>query len=451
MKNNILTLNRVWKSFALAVAIFLLNQSVNAQENVPISEVEKQAIFKKAITLMYENYIFPEGVNKIEAIIKKKFASNGFKNETKIFDFLEVLNKDFESLGNDHHLNIFYGPSYVKKIRAAENSNSLIATKVPDEFIREIKYENFFLKKAERMDGNIGYFEFNKFEELKFSKEAIAAAMNFISNSSAIIVNLSQNGGGSAETVHFLMNYFLPDSTRLGQFKRRISNEVIDIWTAKDPVIKKIPDSIPLYIVVSKSTSSAAEAFAYGLQQFKRAIIIGEQTRGEGNPGKRFVIDDNLYIMVPTATNVNIVTGTSWEATGVTPNIKIPSGLALTKATFESYTFLANKTSEKERKQLYNWMISMHEAQLNPQLLSTEALKAFTGDYGEGKKVSYEDGSLYFINKSDKYKMTYMNDNTFIVEGKSYRLKFPHYSSSLKYYEAVWVDGGTERTNRVSN
>jgi hypothetical protein len=451
MNKNKFSPNWVGRYFALLIIMFVLTHSVNAQENVPISEVEKQAIFKKAIVVMYENYIFPERVNKIEATIKKKFANKGYKDQAKIFDFLEILNKDLEVLGNDHHLNIFYGPSYVKKIRAAEKSTSENSTKVPDEFIREIKYENFFLKKAERLDGNVGYFKFNKFEELQFSKGAIAAALNFISNSSAIILDLTQNGGGSAETVHFLMNYFLPDSTHLGQFKRRINNEVIDLWTTHDPVINKIPDSIPLYIVVSKNTSSAAEAFAYGLQQFKRAIIIGEETHGEGNPGKRFVINDNLYIMVPTATNVNIVTGTSWEGSGVIPNIKISSNLALTKSILESYILLANKTPDQELKQLYNWMISKYQVQLNPQFVSIEILKTFTGDYGDGKKVIYEDGSLYYINKSGKYKMTYMGDNTFLVDGKDYRLKFPEYNSSLKYYEAIWMDGGTEKTNRISN
>ncbi len=106
------------------------------------------------------------------------------------------------------------------------------------------------MKKVERLDGNIGYFKFNKFIGLEYSKEAIVAAMNFISNSSAIILDLTQNGGGSAETVHFIMSYFLPDSTRLGQYKRRINNEVMELWTANDPAIKKIPNNnIKRYIV----------------------------------------------------------------------------------------------------------------------------------------------------------------------------------------------------------
>jgi hypothetical protein len=444
------THNGCRKCFVLLVTIFLLFQALHAQENVNISNGEKETIFKKAIGLMVENYIFPERVKKIESEVSKKFAGGGYKAQTRIFDFLEVLNKDFEAFGNDHHLNIFYGPEYVKKIKASENNRSLNTGSAPAEFVSMIAYENFFLKKIERLDGNIGYFKFNKFEELPYSKEAIASAMNFISNSSAIILDLTQNGGGSAETVHFLMSYFLPDSTKLGAFKRRINNEVIELWTTKDPVIKKIPDNVPLYILVSKNTSSAAESLAYGLQQFKRATIIGEQTHGEGNPGKRFIINDFLYIMIPTATNVNVKTGTSWEGIGVIPDIKIESNLALPKAIIESCTLLEKRTTSKEIKQLYEWMIPLYQSQLNPQTLSIEFISSITGKYNEERKIDFENGVLYFINKNGKYRMNYMNDNTFAIEGREYRLKFPDSKSTREYYEAIWMDGGSEKSNQIS-
>ena len=166
-----------------------------------------------------------------------------------------------------------------------------------------VKYENFFLEKVKSLDGNIGYFRFNKFEELPFSKEPIASAMNFIANAATIIFDLRENGGDSAETVHLLMSYFFPQLSWLGTFRRRKNNEVVELWTVKDPLISKFADSIPLYILVSKNTSSAAESFAYGLQQFGGAMIVGEQTRGEGNPGARFIVNDELYMMIPTAVN----------------------------------------------------------------------------------------------------------------------------------------------------
>ena len=46
--------------------------------------------------------------------------------------------------------------------------------------------------------------------------------------------------------------------------------------------------------------------------------------------------------------------------------------------------------------------------------------------------------------------MTYINDNTFAIEDKEYRLKFPDSKSTPRYYDAFWMDGGSEKSNRIS-
>jgi hypothetical protein len=95
-------------------------------------------------------------------------------------------------------------------------------------------------------------------------------------------------------------------------------------------------------------------------------------------------------------------------------------------------------------------MIPLYKSQLNPQTLSTEFINSITGEYGEGRKINFENGILHFINKNGKYKMTYINDNTFAIEDKEYRLKFPDSKSTPRYYDAFWKDGGSEKSNRIS-
>src|SRR3546814_2621954 len=43
--------------------------------------------------------------------------------------------------------------------------------------------------------------------------------------------------------------------------------------------------AVPLYVVVNARTGSAAESFAYTLQQAGRATIVGEASGGAANPG----------------------------------------------------------------------------------------------------------------------------------------------------------------------
>jgi hypothetical protein len=155
--------------------------------------------------------------------------------------------------------------------------------------------------------------------------------------------------------------------------------------------------------------------------------------------------------MIPTATSVNIKTGTSWEGTGVTPDIKIASTFALQKAIIESYTVLKNTTSIKELKQLYEWMIPQYQSQLNPQTPKADFINSITGKYGQDNRIEIENGNLYFINANGKYKMSYMSDTNFAVEGKQYRLRFSDANSQAKYYEAFWMDGGTEKATKNSN
>jgi C-terminal processing protease CtpA/Prc len=145
---------------------------------------------------------------------------------------------------NDKHLDIFYGPKIVLKLK----NDTLPEQKklAPPEYVKLLQYENFRLRKVERLDGNIGYFKLNGFIELEYSKEAITSAMNFLANSFAIILDLRENGGGSAETSNFLMSYFLPDSTKLGEFRSRKNDNVEQLWTIYDPAMKKLLN-IPLY------------------------------------------------------------------------------------------------------------------------------------------------------------------------------------------------------------
>jgi retinol-binding protein 3 len=79
-------------------------------------------------------------------------------------------------------------------------------------------------------------------------------------------------------------------------------------------------------------TFSAAEEFAYNLQTRQRATIVGETTRGGANPGRGFRLHDHFWVFMPTGQAINPVTGKNWDGTGVLPDVKVPTEIALETA-----------------------------------------------------------------------------------------------------------------------
>lgn len=429
-------------TMGITILVSLWHADCIAQQ---LSRIDKLAIIDKTTRLMDENYIYPRRVNTVRTQLMLRFQNGGYDPLGVTADFIEALNSDLELWGKDHHLNIYANKARVKQILANEQDQNKNKTEtITDEFLQQVQYENFRMRKLERLDGNIGYFNFLSFTPLQVSKQSLAAAMSFLLYSNAIIIDLRDNGGGYAATMNFLLSYFLKDSVPVSVHRFRKDNAVVKTFTMKDELIRKIPETTPLYILVSNRTSSAAEAFAYTLQQYKRAVIIGEQTKGEGNPGNLFVINDSMYMMIPTAEAISAVSGKSIESSGVIPDIKTNKSKAMTMALLEAYRKLAAQTTIKELKALYLWQIPFFEHELVPAALNASLPGNITGEYEGGRKIYFENDSLIYINSiGEKDKLIYIGKGIFQSSERNWqRLVVPFTDKIVPYIEWTWNDGG---------
>ncbi len=184
---------------------------------------------------------------------------------------------------------------------------------------------NYGIFKVERLDGDIGYIDLRAVAPPDDAARAIAAAMELVSGTAALIIDLRHNGGGAPAGVVFWLSYLFPDDqTHLNDIFDAGSGETRQFWTlASVPGHRYL--NRPVYLLTSARTFSGGEDFAYSLQAQGRAELIGETTGGGAHPTQRVPISATLALAVPHARSVNPVTGTNWEGTGVVPDVAVPA------------------------------------------------------------------------------------------------------------------------------
>jgi len=141
-----------------------------------------------------------------------------------------------------------------------------------------------------------------------------------------IIMDLRGNGGGHLSEATSLVGLFIRKGpvVQLRETGGRI--EVLD-----DPEPSEIWDG-PMVVLVDRSSASASEIFAAALQDYGRALIIGQQTYGKGTvqnlyPLDRWALGPNAGFGQLTVTigKYYRVTGDSVQNRGVMPEIALPS------------------------------------------------------------------------------------------------------------------------------
>ena len=107
-------------------------------------------------------------------------------------------------------------------------------------------------------------------------------------NVKSVIIDLRQNNGGYPEAAQLLCSYFMKPDVPLSSIQNTIGGlkEFKTLTEAELPVKNRLLETIPVYILTSKDTFSAAERFTNDMQIAQRATVIGdERTKGGANPG----------------------------------------------------------------------------------------------------------------------------------------------------------------------
>lgn len=301
----------------VTVAVRLVAQDHAQQARESIDSVTRSSVIEAALTALKENYVFPEMAERMAQAIRTRQQQNEYESISDPQKLAETLTGNLREVSRDKHLRVYYSATGLPPRATARPSP------------REI---NFGFERVERLAGNIGYLDLRVFIPPVAMGETAVAAMNFLANADALIMDLRENTGGAPGGVALIASYLIgPESVRLNDIYDRRSNETRQFWTFPYVPGKRLT-SKDVYVLTSARTFSAAEDLAYTLKNLKRATIVGEVTGGGAHPVAQHRIGDHFFIAVPWGRSISPITQTDWEGVGVEPDIKVPAAQALAAA-----------------------------------------------------------------------------------------------------------------------
>ena len=128
------------------------------------------------------------------------------------------------------------------------------------------------------LDGGIGYINFNSFTD-QCAKDVRRAFIDLKKRGAKkLVFDLRNNGGGSVSEAVSIVNMFLPKDKVVLTMKGKLQRANNEYKTTVEP----IDTLMPIVVLVSGNTASAAEILSGSLQDYDRAIILGTRTYGKG-------------------------------------------------------------------------------------------------------------------------------------------------------------------------
>jgi retinol-binding protein 3 len=324
-------------------------QAQTQQTDLPINAATRTHVIQTVLTRLNDSYVFPEIAGRMEQSIRARMQRGDYDKIDSSSVLAQTLTAHLAEIAKDKHLGVGFRYDPIPA-----SSDQKEPTPEDREMFRRMAGSiNFGFEKAERLNGNVGYLELNGFVNSELGAETAIAAMQFLTNTEALIIDLRYNGGGVPGLAQLISTYlFDPRPVHLQSIYWREGNRTEQFWTLPYVPGKRYVDK-PVYILMSKRTLSAPESFAYNLQALKRATIVGEISAGGANPGREFRINEHFAVFVPTGRSINPVTGTNWEGTGVKPDIEAPAPQALKAAHLAALRrLLETSTNERKREQL---------------------------------------------------------------------------------------------------
>jgi retinol-binding protein 3 len=318
----------LFAALTLALAPTPVVQTAGPGQDTTIDATTRTRVIQGVVRRIQEGYVFPNKASEMARAVQAKVRRGGYDSIVSAQAFAARLTQDLRAVSHDRHLEVAYVAKGVRdEVPDAEPTPA--EKKERAVYARRI---NWGFERVERLSGNVGYLEIRSFDfDPAGVDSTLTAAMDFLANTDALIVDVRRNGGGEPLIVAAVCSYLMPPNTLINKFYWRPQNRW-DEFRTKRVTGKYYGTTRPVYVLTSDGTFSGAEEFAYDIQTQKRGEVVGDTTGGGAHPGGMRRVTEQFGVWVPAGRAVNPVTGKNWEGTGVIPDVPVAADDALRTA-----------------------------------------------------------------------------------------------------------------------
>ena len=348
---------------------------------------------------LQDAYVIEATATKLSQLLNSEDFLSNCSQQKSAESIADFMTKELNKIANDKHLSVTYDPQWVKELKEYRASDQDKA--FSDKRVLETPTDNYGFKQVEMLEGNIGYVDIRSFADSHLGGATLESAMKFLQHADGIIIDLRNNFGGSPFMVNTLASYFFDlDTVHLSTFESRESGQLTQIqeWTSPYVPGPRFKDA-PLYILTSKNSASAAEAFSYAMKNLGRATLVGEVTAGAAHGRNADIVNDDYILTLPTTRGVDPRTNDNWERIGVKPNMETPSDNALNVAYADVLNTLIKKGSNNSK--LHQWAYPLAKAKSSQYVVHPEDINRIVGSYGE-RRIYQENGKVFYQHSDDR-------------------------------------------------
>jgi len=234
------------------------------------------------------------------------------------------------------------------------------------------------IKQARILEDDIGYIRLTEFREntLKEFNNALSSLTK--QNMKALILDLRNNPGGLLDVAVKIAGLFIPADKKIAYTKGRKQEQNLEFLSDNKNAIL----DLPLVILINEGSASGSEIVAGVLQDYKRAILIGNKSFGKGSVQTVIPLGDGSALRLTTS-HYFTPSGKIIHGKGVTPDILVEvkegsdSKTEEIKSDKPDEVFKAVESADKKNKPAQNTFDYKSDPQIMRALNTLKAIELY--------------------------------------------------------------------------